>query len=562
MDDLLATIKAISVSSLLIILSLYLLNQFSGYPRSVFFIDWLLLIVLIGGFRFSIRLLKELKYFTNREGKRVLIVGAGEAGESILREMLRNKILAYNPIGLIDDNPEKIGLKIHGVKVLGDKTKIPTLVEQHRIEEIIISIPSATRSQLGSIIQQCLKTNIKFKTLPSLMEMIDGQVSINQIREINVEDLLGREPVKIDLNSIKEEISEKVVLVTGAGGSIGAELCRQISKLSPACLLLFEHSENSLFYLDKELKEVSPTVRSVPLLADVTNRGQTKRILKQYQPDIIFHAAAHKHVPLNELDPIEVIRNNVIGTKYIADAAIETRAEKFVLISTDKAVKPINFMGTSKKICEQYISGISQNTSVKYLGVRFGNVIASNGSVIQIFREQINKRKPITITDPRMTRYFMTIPEAVQLVLQAANLGKGGEIFILDMGKPINIYELAKTLISLLGLEPEKDVKFVFTGLRSGEKLFEELYDRKIEKLIPTRHEKILLIERNDHFHFNGWAKHIEELEQIMNDFDEGQIREKIAEIISSFTIDQHPTHNFIPEQIEADSARDAMVLA
>ncbi len=562
MDDLLAIIKAISVSSLLIILSLYLLNRFSGYPRSVFFIDWLLLIVLIGGFRFSIRILKEIKYFNNHDGKRVLIVGAGEAGELILREMLRNKDLTYNPVGLIDDDPEKIGLAIHGVKVLGDKTYIPVLAAKQGVEEIIISIPSAGGSQLRSIIQQCLKTNIKFKTLPSLAEIIDGRAFINQIREVNVEDLLGREPVKIDLSSTTEEIRGKAVLVTGAGGSIGSELCRQIAKLFPEYLLLFEHSENSLFYLDKEIKEISPGVQSIPLLADVTNKEQTTRILKQYRPDIIFHTAAHKHVPLNELNPIEVIRNNVLGTKYIADAAMATEVEKFVLISTDKAVKPVNFMGTSKRLCEQYISGISLNTAVKFLSVRFGNVIASNGSVIQIFREQIKKRKPITITDPRMTRYFMTIPEAVQLVLQAANLGKGGEIFILDMGKPINIYELAKTLISLLGLEPGKDIKFVFTGLRPGEKLFEELYDRKIEKLIPTLHEKIFLIERNNYSRFNSWTKHIDDLEQIVNDFDEEQLMEKIAEMMPSFTINRRLNHDFIPKQIETDSVRDAMVLA
>jgi len=535
MDDLLSIIKAISASSIFVTLSLYLINQFMGYPRSVFFIDWLLLIVMIGGFRFSIRLSKEIKYLNAREGKRVLIVGAGEAGESILREMIRNKELNYNPIGLIDDDPAKIGSKIHGTKVLGNKKEIPTLVTQHGIEEIIISIPSATGFQIKSIIDQCSKTKAKFKTLPSLSEIIDGQVSVNQIRDVHVEDLLGREPVEIDLDSIKEEISKKRVLVTGAGGSIGSELCRQIAKFGPEKLLLFEHAENSLFYLDKGLKENFPSLKIIPLLADITNRQQTNQILREYHPAIIFHAAAHKHVPLTEINPIEVMRNNVLGTKYIADVAIDHGVDKFVFISTDKAVKPINFMGISKKMGEQYISGFCQNNSVKFLSVRFGNVIGSTGSTFRIFKEQISNGGPITVTDPKASRYFMTIPEAVQLVLQAAHLGNGGEIFLLDMGKPINIYELARTIISLSGLDPDNDIKIVFTGLRPGEKLSEELFDNLNEELFSTQHEKIKLIKQHNSIDFNNLAINICELEKMVNLLDENKLLNKINEIVPEF---------------------------
>lgn len=540
MDYLLSIIKAISVSSILIILCLYLINQFLGYPRSIFFIDWLLLIVLIGGSRFSLRFFKEIRLSNDRDGKRVLVVGAGEAGETILREMIRNEHLGYNPIGLIDDDPSKIGSKIHGIKVLGDKTKIPVMVNRHGIDEIIISIPSATGSQIKCIIDQCSKTKAKFKTLPSLSEIINDQVSVNQIRDLDVEDILGREPVKIDINSIKEGICGKSVLVTGAGGSIGQELCRQIANLNPERLLLFDHGENSLFYIDKELKETFPILRSIPLLADVTNKEQTRQILRQFRPEIIFHTAAHKHVPLVEINPVEGIRNNVLGTKNIADAAIECKVDKFVFISTDKAVRPVNFMGVSKKIAEQYISGISQNNSVKFLSVRFGNVIGSTGSSFRIFREQINNGKPITITDPRATRYFMTVSEAVQLVLQAANFGKGSEIFILDMGKPINIYELAKTMIFLSGKEPGKDVDIVFTGLRSGEKLSEELFDDSYEKLVPTDHKKIYAVRQENACDFTVLFENIYELENMVSRLDETQIVNKIFEMVPDFRKTEH----------------------
>jgi len=532
MDDLISIMKAVSVSSILITLSLYLINQFIGYARSIFFIDWLLLIVMIGGFRFSIRLSKEIRHINNRNGKRALIVGAGEAGESILREMIRNRALNYNPIGLVDDDPSKIGSKVHGIKVLGDRTKIPILVSRHGVEEIIICMPSANSSQIKIIIDECIKTKAKFKTLPSLLEIINAQASVNQIWVFSVEDLLGRDPVKIDLNSIKEEISKKRVLVTGAGGYIGSELCRQIAKFEPEELLLFEHAENSLFYLDRGLKEGFPNLRIIPLLADVTNNERTNRILSEYRPAIIFHAAAHKHVPLNEINPIEVIRNNVIGTKYIVDAAIDNGVDKFVFISTDKAVKPINFMGMSKRIAEQYISAISQNSSVRFLSVRFGNVIGSTGSIFRIFKEQISKGGPVTVTDSKASRYFMTIPEAVQLVLQAAHLGNGGEIFVLEMGEPINIYELAKTIISLSGLDPDRDVKIVFTGLRPGEKLHEELFDNSNEELISTQHDKIKLIKQNGLIDTSMLLNHVSQLQKTLSLLDEDGLANKIHEMI------------------------------
>ena len=519
-EDLLSIVKATSASSVFILLYFYLIHHMSGYPRSVFFIDWLILTLLLGGSRFSLRLLREVKHLNDRGGKRVLIVGAGEAGENILREMIRNSDLDFNPVGLVDDDPAKRGSKIHGIRILGNRTDIPMLVTRHRIDEIIISIPSATGSQMRSIIEECSKTKARFKTVPSLPEIINGEASLSQIRDVYVEDMLGREPVQIQTGRIQEAIAEKRVLVTGAGGSIGRELCRQIAGFAPEHLLLFERAENSLFYVDKELRESFPGIHITPILADVANQKQTVEVFRQCRPHIVFHAAAHKHVSLMERTPLEAIRNNVLGTKYAADAAVETGVDKFLLISTDKAVKPINFMGMSKKIAEEYIAGISTLNSVRFLSVRFGNVIGSTGSSFRIFREQIRAGGPITVTDPRATRYFMTIPEAVQLVLQALSLGRGGEIFVFDMGKPINIYELAKTMVLLSGLELMRDVEITFTGLRPGEKLSEELFDPEAEELVSTEHGKINMIRRKGPCNFNSLLEHISKLERCVDCLD------------------------------------------
>ena len=531
-EDLFSVLKATSTSSILIVLILYLINQFSGYPRSVFFIDWLLLVILVGGFRFSIRLSKEITPFNGAVGKRTLIVGAGSAGESILREMIRSKKQYYNPTGLIDDDPSKRGLKLHGIPVLGNREVIPEVVKTYGIEEIIISIPSAIGTQIKKIIDQCAKSGVKFKTIPTLAEIIDGKVSVNQIREVQMEDLLGRETVEIDLDRIKEEFAGKKILVTGAGGSIGRELCKQISRFHPEQLILFDHAESSIFYINRDLRVNFPSLNRVPLVADVIDKKSTNRILEMYKPHVIFHAAAYKHVPLMELNPGEAVRNNVLGTKVIADLAMEHNVDKFIFISTDKAVKPKNFMGATKRVGELYVASLAQANSTRFMSVRFGNVIGSTGSVVRLFKEQIQKGGPVTVTHPEVSRFLMTIPEAVQLILQAASMGQGGEIFVLDMGKPIKIMDLAKTMIRLSGFEPEKDIPIVITGLRPGEKLEEELFDEKNERLKSTGHKKIYVVESPNHIDYRLVTSTLNDLEMSIQTLDEKELIEKFQKLV------------------------------
>jgi FlaA1/EpsC-like NDP-sugar epimerase len=533
-DDLISIIKAASTSSVLIVLGLYFLNRFQGYPRSIFFIDWMLLVMLSGGFRFSIRLSKEIINQGPRVGKRVLIVGAGNAGEMILREMLRNHNHQYNPVGLVDDDPSKKGLRIHGVKVIGSREDIPEIAKRYNIEEIVISIPSATNKQIQEIIHQCSKSSARFKTVPALTEIIDGVARVNQIRDVQMEDLIGREPLEVDLRRIEKEILGKKVLVTGGGGSIGRELCRQISKFHPDKLLIYDHAENSVFYTERELLAEFPRLNCVPLVADISDRITASRIFKQHSPQIIFHAAAHKHVPLMEFNPIEAFRNNVIGTKIIAELAIENKADKFIFISTDKAVRPKNFMGATKRTGELYIEGLSRVNSTKFMSVRFGNVIGSTGSVVRLFKEQIQSGGPVTVTHPDIARFLMTIPEAVQLILQASSMGKGGEIFVLDMGEPIKIMELARTMIRLSGLKPERDIPITVIGLRPGEKLEEDLYDPEHEELKETEHKKIYIVEDQNHMDLDAVANIIKDFETSIQLSDENALISKFQHLIQS----------------------------
>jgi len=512
-EDLISILKAVTTSSIFIVLILYFINRFVGYPRSIFFIDWLLLVILVGGLRFSMRITKEVLPTDRHLGKRTLVIGAGSAGESIVREMIRNKNTFYEPIGLIDDDLHKKGLKIHGKEVLGNREDIPRIVKKYGIEEIIISIPSATKEQIRGIIDRCIESGAKFKTIPTLAEIIDGKVSVGLIREVQMEDLLGREPVDINIERLNGEFKGKRILITGAGGSIGRELCRQISSFYPEEIILFDHAENSIFYTEWELRRDYPALNYIPLVADIRDKTRAEQIFKKYKPQIIFHAAAHKHVPLMEFNPVEAFRNNVLGTKNIADLAIKYKAEKFVFISTDKAVKPKNFMGVTKRIGELYIESLAKINSTKFMSVRFGNVIGSTGSVVRLFKDQIKNGGPVTVTHPETSRFLMTIPEAVQLILEAASLGQGGEIFVLDMGEPIKIMDLAKTMIRLSGLEPEKDIKISIVGLRPGEKLEEELYDDNNEVLISTKHKKIFVVEDKNHFNYDSIINSVSEFE-------------------------------------------------
>ncbi len=459
--------------------------------QGVFIADLFGTILLPAGLRMIIRLYHE--EFRTTEGerlKRFLIVGAGNAGEALLRETLRMPIAQYNVIGFIDDDRLKQGIQIRGIPVLGTVEQLPKICEARHIEEIAIAMPSATRPQLRRVIQVCEGAKVRFRTVPSITDIASGKLRVSQIRDVDINDLLGREVVRLDLDLIQAFARDKVILVTGAGGSIGSEMCRQIGRFEPKLLLLVEQAENPLFYIERDLRRQFPNLPLAPVICDITDRGRVQAIFEQYRPQVVIHAAAHKHVPLMELNPGEAIKNNVLGTQVVADAADVYGATNFVMISTDKAVNPTSIMGSSKRIAEMYIQDLGRTSKTQFVTVRFGNVLGSEGSVVPIFQKQIDAGGPITVTHPQMRRYFMTIPEASQLVLQAATMGKGGEIFVLDMGEPVRIVDLASLLIQLSGLRPGEDIEIVFTGPRPGEKLFEELRIEG-EDMQQTGHPKI-----------------------------------------------------------------------
>jgi FlaA1/EpsC-like NDP-sugar epimerase len=426
-------------------------------------------------------------------GTRALILGAGDAGTSILKELLLDASSRVLPVGLVDDDPQKGGITICGVPVLGGVRDLQRLVREYQAEEILICVPSATREEMRGILARCRECGVPVRTLPSIAHLADGRVAQSDFRSVQIEDLLQREEVASDPEAVRQTVGDRVVLVTGAGGSIGSELCRQIAAGHPRKLVLLEKSENSLFYIHLELQERFPGVAVEPRLADVTSRGRVREILEREQPEVVFHAAAHKHVHLLELHPHEAIRNNVLGTRNLALAARECGVRRFINVSTDKAVNPRNYMGLSKRITELLIRELAASSQTRFVNVRFGNVAGSTGSVLRLFRDQIRKGGPLRITDPRATRYFMTIAEAVCLILHAAAQGRGGETYVFDMGQPLNIYEMARTLSLLSGRAPGKDVPVEFTGLKVGEKVSEELWE-PWERPQPTQHPRILAL--------------------------------------------------------------------
>ncbi|MCD5407355.1 MAG: polysaccharide biosynthesis protein [Desulfotomaculum sp.] len=468
-------------------------------PRGVFVLSWALNIILIGGSRLSWRLFRDYKfnYQHPRGGKPVLIVGAGDAGVLVAKELKNHFSSKINVVGFVDDDPGKRNLKIIGIPVLGDRNDIPDLVDKHGILEIIMAIPSAKGKTIREIVEICRQTKAEVKILPGMFELIDGHATVNQIREVQVEDLLGRPPVKVDLAEISGYLNDQVVMVTGAGGSIGSELCRQVVGFSPKQLLLLDNCENNVYDIEMELKKDNPQLNICPLVKDVRDRKAIEQVFELYKPAVIFHAAAHKHVPLMENNPEEAVKNNVMGTYNVARAADLHGAEKFVLISTDKAVNPTSVMGATKRVAEMFIQHLDKTSSTGYVAVRFGNVLASRGSVIPLFKKQIASGGPVTVTHPDMVRYFMIIPEAVQLVIQAGAMAKGGEIFVLDMGEPVKIMDLAKSLIRLSGLEPGQDIEIAVTGMRPGEKLYEELLTAE-EGVNNTSHECIFVARPNN----------------------------------------------------------------
>jgi FlaA1/EpsC-like NDP-sugar epimerase len=494
--DLVALFKATTASSLVFLTYIWLFG-YTFFPRSILFIDWMLTMVSVGGMRFGVRTLWQLASSIARdekqpERKRLLIVGAGNAGEMLLREMQRVYGSRYTPVAFADDDRAKQGQSIHGVPIAGHVQNVPDIVRNKRIDEVIIAIPTATGRDMRRIIDLCKPSGVHIRTMPGIDALIDGKVNVSQLRSVDIEDILGREPVQLDQRSISEAVQGRVVMVTGAGGSIGSELCRQLCRFKPSALLLVERAENALFEIHRDLAARHPGTPTVPCIADISDRRRMDQLFERHGPSMVLHAAAHKHVPMMELNPAEAVKNNVQGTRTLADLASAHGVERFVMISTDKAVNPTSVMGASKRLAEIYIQAMSARSRTCFTAVRFGNVLGSAGSVLPIFKEQIAQGGPVTVTHADMRRYFMTIPEASQLVLQAGMMGKGGEIFVLDMGEPVRIVDLARDLITLSGLKPDKDIEIRFTGMRPGEKLFEELSTAE-ENADKTLHPKIFI---------------------------------------------------------------------
>ena len=500
--DLLNLLKALSVATGLVVFGVLSFYRFEGFSRGVFVIDFLFSVIFLGGYRLGIRILagyvrgKELGNGSDTQPvklKRLVIIGAGSAGEKLLREVKENRHLTYQVVGFVDDNLSKLKLTIHGIPVLGTIKNLAAIGRDHRIDELIIAVPSASALEMRRIVNYCKGTGIPFKTVPGVSELIDGRVSVNALREVRYEDLLGRQQVEIDANEIGHYLTGKRVMVTGAAGSIGSELCRQIARFDPELLLLVDRNESGLFETEMEFKAKFPRLNFAAILATLQNLALMQKFFVQHEPQVVFHAAAYKHVPMMELHPWEAIFNNVIATQTLLELCIESNVEKCVIVSTDKAVRPSNIMGASKRVTELLAQAYAQEYNRRFIAVRFGNVIGSVGSVVPLFRKQIAEGGPLTVTHKDMTRYFMTIPEACRLILQAGAFGNGGEVFVLKMGTPIKIDSLARDMITLSGLKPDEDIQVKYIGLRPGEKLHEELISDG-EDVVPTRHEKIMIL--------------------------------------------------------------------
>ena len=479
------------------------------------------------------RAVKYAEVVKSRDVKNVLIIGAGSGGALVSSEYKKFPHLGKRVIGFIDDDKQKLGTYVNGIKVLGNRNDIVSVAKDRNVDEIIIAIASIKEGVLKGIIEKCKEAKAQVKIMPGVAEMIDGKFSINKIRDVDVEDLLGRESIKLDHEGISDYLEGRTVLVTGGGGSIGSELCRQISKFKPKQLIIFDIYENNAYDIQNELKRIYPDLNLVTLIGSVRDRQRLRQVYIKYNPNVVFHAAAHKHVPLMEVSPEEAIKNNVVGTFNTAEFANSYGVEKFVLISTDKAVNPTNIMGATKRMCEMIIQAFNKVSDTEYVAVRFGNVLGSNGSVIPLFKKQIATGGPVTLTHKDITRYFMTIPEASQLVLQAGAYAEGGEIFVLDMGKPVKIYDLAENLIKLSGYEPHRDIKIEITGLRPGEKLYEELLMNE-EGLTETKHEKIFIGKPGD-FEINDIAKKTKELLKYATKGNKVRLKKQLKMVVDTF---------------------------
>lgn len=531
---------------------------FHTVPRSIPLIDGLLTIIVVGWIRLSTRLIDRTKERRNNaDGERVLIIGAGKAGITLAGDMQRNPQRGLNPIGFIDDDPEKLDVRIRGLRVLGNRTHIPQVIQSYNVYRVVIAIPSASGKDIREMVKICKECKVRVSTLPSLFEIIDQQVRVESLRDVQIEDLLRREPVKIDSAKVANFIYGKKVLVTGAGGSIGSEICRQIISFNPSEVKLLGRGENTIFQIQSELEKTLLTIRKehpgrtlpavTSFIADIRSQSRLEHLFELFKPDVIFHVAAHKHVPMMELNPAEAVSNNVLGTRTLLDIASKYDVKNFVMISTDKAVNPKSVMGASKRVAEILVLQAAKRTGNRYVCVRFGNVLGSRGSVVPIFQQQIMNGGPVTVTHEDIRRYFMTIGESVQLVLQSSVTGTSGEIFVLDMGEPIKIVDLAQDLIRLSGLEVDKDIEIHYSGLRPGEKLFEELFISG-EEYAPTEHSKALIACNASETIPDGFDALVDELAAAAELDNEKLIREMFRKIIPEFRISEFETDDALSE--------------
>lgn len=532
LPDLLRIAKAVSLGFLTVPLVAVVIFKINDVPRTVFFLSPLLLVVFLIGSRLGYRLFKDRRLqLRQKEGTRTLVVGAGKVGELLIRDLLTHQ--EYQPVAFVDDDRKKQGREIHGVRVSGQLTDISKIVGVLDIELVLLAIPSAQKEIVNLVIAECTAAGVEFKTLPSIHEESGNRVEVGQLRPITLDDLLGREPVDLDQHAIAGYLQGKTVFVSGSGGSIGSELCRQVAALTPSRLVLFENGEYNLYTIDHELRRDFPDLEIITVLGDVKNRERVDWAFRKFKPQVVFHAAAYKHVPMVEINPAEGVHNNVVGTRLVAEAADQYDAECFVMVSTDKAVNPANVMGCTKRIAEIFCQNLAGRSKTRFITTRFGNVLGSAGSVVPLFEKQIQQGGPVTVTHRDITRFFMTIPEAVSLILQAGSMGRGGEIYVLEMGEAILIRELAEQMILLSGLVPEKDIKVVYTGLRPGEKLYEELF-HKSENLQGTPHSKLQLAESRP-VKWHWLMQELEKLELSAGHRDVDQLFHHMQEIVPEY---------------------------
>ena len=535
MSDLLDIIKASAVSVVPIYALVTFASGITSFSRSIFLLDAIMSVALIGGVRFMIRLYTESVAAQAAPASRnLLIVGAGNTARLMVREIRQNPNIPLLPVGLLDDDRSKHGAKVEGVRVLGGTADLPRLVRELEVRDVLLAIPSATGDEMTEIVRLCQESGVTYKTVPAIGDLINGRLTLAQIREVKIEDLLGRQAVEIEVVAISRNFANRIVLITGAGGSIGSELARQVSSFGPRRLVLFERSENDLFHIEMELRRTYPHLDVVAVAGDILDMSRLEEVFFEHRPEAVLHAAAYKHVPMMEHQPFMAVRNNVVGTFNVASVAARYGTESFLLISTDKAVNPTSVMGVTKRVAELVVLSFSAKGRTRFSAVRFGNVLGSNGSVVPLFKQQIAARQPVTVTDPEVTRYFMTIPEAVRLVLQASTMGEGGDVFILDMGRPVKIVDLARNLIRLSGLEPDRDIRIVFTGLRPGEKRYEELLVAT-EGIEATSHPKVLQLrgELPDTDHVTVF------LDRLQRTCDQRDVRRLVAtlkEIVPEYT--------------------------